>query len=161
MAQEYLHGDTIYMHADTLCAPEIFEMMLKTDGDMVLPVEFKQCDEEAMKVRTEAGRVVEISKQIPCEVGEGEFIGVLKISQKILSDLKRAAKDVLKNKEFTSYFEGAIQKLINWGGYEINTVPTENHFWGEIDFLEDYERTDKEISRKLIDIAQKEWKEWK
>lgn len=158
MAQEYLHEDTVYMHADTLCAPEIFETMLKTDGDMVLPVEYKVCDEEAMKVRTEAGRIVEISKQISCEVGEGEFIGILKIGQKILPDLRRASKDVLKNKEFSSYFEGAVQKLIDWGGYEFIAVSTENHFWGEIDFLEDYERACDKISRKLIDIAQKEWR---
>lgn len=156
MAQEYLHADTIYMHADTLCAPEIFETMLKADADMVLPVEFKTCDEEAMKVRIESGRVIEISKQIPCEVSEGEFIGILKIRRNILPDLKRASKEVLKNKDFTSYFEGAIQKLIDWGGYEILAVSTENQFWGEIDFWEDYERASEKISERLIEIARRE-----
>ena len=157
MAQQYLQEDTVYMHADTLCAPEIFDTMLNMEGDMVLPVEFKLCDEEAMKVRTKDGRIVEISKQISCSKGEGEFIGILKISQKILDDLRKASKEVLKNKEFNSYFEGAVQKLIDWGSYDIRAVSTRNYFWGEIDFLEDYERASKKISKKLVEIAEKEF----
>lgn len=156
MAQEYLTEDTIYMHADTLCAPEIFEKMLASDGDMVLPVEFKMCDEEAMKIRTKNGFVTEISKQIPCEDGEGEFIGIAKIRKNILPDLKRAAKKLMAEKAFTSYFEGAIQELIKMEKYRLQTVSTDGFFWGEVDFLEDYERVSAEISDKLVSLAEKE-----
>ena len=158
IAQEYLTEDTVYMHADTLCAPEIFENMLHTEGDMVLPVEYKRCDEEAMKVLTQKGNVVEISKQIPCELAEGEFIGIAKISKKILPALKNASKKLMKEKEFTSYFEGAIQELICQGGWQI--VPTDigKCFWGEVDFMEDYQRVTEEISDRLVEIAEKEKK---
>lgn len=156
MGQEYLVGDTIYMHADTLCDPSIFENMLNVDADMVLPVEYGKCDEEAMKVRTKAGKIIEISKKIPCEMGEGEFIGIMKISKNILKDLKSATKKLLNNKEFASYFESAIQELINMQKYEIKAVGTNNKFWNEIDFQEDFERAGKLISETLVRIAQKE-----
>ena len=38
------------MHVDTLCALEIIEEVINSEGDMVLSVEFKVCDEEAMKI---------------------------------------------------------------------------------------------------------------
>lgn len=157
MAQEYLNEeDTIYMHADTLCAPDIFQDMLNTKGDMVLPVEFKLCDEEAMKVRTEQGKIIEISKQIPCEKGEGEFIGIAKISGNVIYPLKQVVKELMKEKQFSSYFEGAIQRMIDQKQYEITAVDTKDRFWGEVDFLEDYERVTAEISPELVTIAREQ-----
>lgn len=157
MAQEYLFEDTVFMHADTLCAPEIFEEMITTEADMVLPVEFRTCDEEAMKVRTKNGKLVEISKQIPCSEGEGEFIGIAKIGKQILPDIKLAIKKLMREKQFHAYFEGAIQELIHIGDYELKTISVGDRFWGEVDFLEDYERVSVNISDKLIALADKEW----
>lgn len=157
MAQEYLTEDTVYMHGDTLCAPEIFREMLIQKGDMVLPVDYKLCDEEAMKVRTENGTLVEISKQIPCDAGEGEFIGIAKISKNILEDLKKASRKVLKEKQFNSYFEGAVQELIKLGQYNLKIIPTKGAFWAEVDFQEDYEKAAAGISEELVRIAEKEF----
>lgn len=38
-----------------------------------------------MKVKTIDNKIVEISKQIPCSEAEGEFIGIAKISKKVLN----------------------------------------------------------------------------
>ncbi len=157
MGQEYLSEDAIYMHADTLCSPDILKGMLDSGGDMVLPVDFKNCDEEAMKVRTCNGYVTEISKEIPCDIGEGEFIGITKISKEILPDLRMAVKKLMKEKQFGSYFEGAIQELIELDKYKLTVLPTEKHFWAEIDFEEDYEKARKEISPELIMLAEREF----
>ena len=158
MAQEYLNDDFVYLHADTLCAPEIFKGMLQKDGNIVLPVEYKHCDEEAMKVKTKDGQLIEISKQIPCEQAEGEFIGIAKIGKEVLPDLREASKKLMNEKKFTAYFEGAIQELINQNKYTIRIVSTESYFWGEVDFLEDYKRVCEQIPDNLIKIAEKEWK---
>ena len=158
MAQEYLNSDFVYLHADTLCAPEIFEYMLQMDGDIVLPVEHKLCDEEAMKVRTENGQLIEISKQIACEKAEGEFIGIAKIRENVLADLREASKKLMKEKKFAAYFESAIQELANEAKHPIKIFPTENYFWGEVDFLEDYRRVCENIPDNLLKIAEKEWK---
>lgn len=158
IGQEYLTEDTIYIHADTLCAPDIFRDMLYSDGDMVLPVDFKLCDEEAMKVRTELGKVIEISKNIPCDRGEGEFIGIAKISRSILPDLKQSVKKLMELQRFDAYFEEAIQELIGLHKYEMKVIETNNRFWGEIDFKEDYERASAEISNELVSLAEKEFR---
>lgn len=153
MAQNYLNEDTVYMHADTLCSPEILEEMIQMEGDMVLPVEYKFCDDEAMKVITQNGKVIRISKQIPCENAEGEFIGIAKISKNILPALKEAAKELLYKKEFMSYFEGALQQLIDWKKWSIVTTDVGKRFWGEIDFIEDYQRVAAQIPGTLVELA--------
>ena len=154
MAQHMLKiDDTVYMHADTLCSPDIFNDMMQVDADMVLPVDYKQCDEEAMKVYTSNGRIVEISKQIPLDKAEGEFIGIAKLKHTVIEDIKLAAKQLMHDKEFMSYFEGAIQELIKLNKYNIMPIATQGRFWGEVDFLEDYQYVKENIPKSLVEIA--------
>ncbi|MCR5329924.1 MAG: phosphocholine cytidylyltransferase family protein [Lachnospiraceae bacterium] len=132
--------ETVFLHADTVCDYGIFKDMLEKEGDMVLPVDFRPCDEEAMKVLTKDGEVIEISKEIDCSKGEGEFIGICKIKDSAVVRVKEAAKKLMKEKQFKEYFEGAIQELINRKQYRIITVATNGRFWGEVDTEEDLER---------------------
>ncbi len=156
MAQNVVSDDFVYMHADTLCSPTIFDRMMETDADMVLPIDYKCCDEEAMKVVTKDGKLVWISKEIPCEQGEGEFIGIMKIRRKVLSDLREATKKLMKEKQFASYFERALQELLDLKRYDVALVPTGGDFWGEIDFPEDFERVKEKISPELIEMTKKD-----
>lgn len=156
MGQEHLKDiDTVYMHADTLCAPEIIKKMINTDGDMVLPVEFKTCDEEAMKISTNEDKVVKISKEIPLSEAEGEFIGICKISGYCIPLVKKSAKKLMKEKAFKSYFEGAIQDIIDNENVNITTIPVNGYFWGEVDFKEDYEYVINNLPDNLYEIAAK------
>ena len=148
IGQEYLKDDDlIYLHADTLADPAIFRRMIESDSDIVMPVDFKECDEEAMKVRTDSGKITEVSKRIPLNLSEGEFIGICKIKKEIIPSLKAVSKQLLKKKELNSYFEAAIQELIDQDKVDVLSVPTDGDFWIEIDFVEDYEKAIKDIPK--------------
>ncbi len=156
MAQEKLKDeDTIYLHADTLCAPEIFREMVQGNGDIVMPVDFKLCDHEAMKVTTHDGQVVKVSKEIHDNESEGEFIGMAKLSGNVMPAIKMASQKLMREGRLTSYFEGAIQEVINMGGYSVPTISTNNRFWGEVDFIEDYEYVKNHLPDNLWQIAEK------
>lgn len=157
VGQNRLTEDFVYLHADTLCSPKIFKEMMQTNGDIILPVDFGSCDEEAMKVKTEDGRVTEINKTMSCAEAEGEFIGIAKISGNVISDLKKASKQLMKEKAFNSYFEAAIQRLADMKKYGIKTIPTNGMFWGEVDFLQDYEKVKREIPSEFVELAQREF----
>lgn len=152
MGMEALHDDFLYLHADTLCEPAIFEKLVKFEADVVLPVEYKQCDEEAMKVRSENGRIVEITKQMPLEAAEGEFIGIASFRREVIPALKAKTKQLMKEKEFSAYFESAVQRLIDEDKFRIEAVSTEGAFWAEIDFLEDYENASERIPESLTNM---------
>lgn len=152
IGMQQLHDDFIYMHADTICDIGIFEDLLTCDGDIVLPVDTKPCDEEAMKIRIEGGKIVEITKQMPVDVAAGEFIGIAKIKKKVIEDLNNSTIGVLRDKIFTSYFEGALQRVFEMNKYDVRMIDTFGRFWGEVDFMEDYQRVEKNISKELLEL---------
>lgn len=153
MGMEALHDDFIYLHADTLCEPAIFEKMVRSEGDIVLPVEYKKCDDEAMKVRSENGKIVQITKKMEADKAEGEFIGIAAFRKKVIPALKEKTKQLMKEKAFSDYFESAIQRLIDdKESFDIRTAPTEGAFWAEIDFPEDYEKAEAEMPESLMEI---------
>lgn len=154
MGMEALHDDFIYLHADTLCEPVIFEKLVHMEADVVLPVEYGRCNEEAMKIRSENGQIVKITKQMPVEEAEGEFIGMAAFRKEVLPALKEKTKQLMKEKDFGDYFEGAIQRLIDEEDFHIQAVPTNRAFWTEIDFMEDYEEAVKRIPDSLTEIFQ-------
>lgn len=78
-----------------------------------------------MKVRSENGRVVQITKQMPSESAEGEFIGVAAFKKRVLPKLKEKTKQLMKKKSFAEYFEGTIQRLIEEEKFDIKTIATE------------------------------------
>ena len=156
MAQEKLdNADTVYLHADTLCATEIFREMVQGNGDIVMPVDFKDCDNEAMKVTTKAGQVIKVSKEIDEAESEGEFIGMAKLSKKVMPAIKQASQKLMRNGCLKSYFEGAIQEVIDQGGYSIQAMSTRNRFWGEVDFEEDYNYVKENLPDTLWQAAER------
>lgn len=154
MGMEALNDDFIYLHADTLCEPVIFEKLVygSLDADGILPVDYGKCDEEAMKVRTRNGNIVRITKQMSTEDAEGEFIGMASFRKKVIPALKAKTKELLKEKKFNEYFESAIQKLVAEEDYQIKAVPTSGAFWTEIDFIEDYGKAVLSIPESLTKI---------
>ena len=152
MGMGNMHDDFIYLHADTVFDTGIFNDLLAADGDIVLPTDTKPCDDEAMKIRIENEKVVEITKEMDNGSALGEFIGVCKIKKNVIEDLNLSAKEVLKDKDYKSYFEGALQRVIDMRKYDIRVLDIKGRFWGEVDFMEDYERVKENISRELLQV---------
>lgn len=146
VAQHALNNSFIFLHADTIFESTILDKLLKADGEIVLPVDFKKVQEEEMKVIVDdSHRVITLSKEIPLNLAQGEFIGLAKVSAKILQDLSIAVYEELKDKKLVqSYFEGALQNLID-KGHQIQSIDISKYKWIEIDFPEDFEMA-KEMS---------------
>lgn len=152
MGMKYMHDDFVYLHADTICDTGIFEELLTSEGDVILPVDTKPCDDEAMKVKLTDGRITKITKQMPVSEAAGEFIGIAKINRNVIADLNDCTVGVLRDREFSSYFEGALQRLFDMDKYDVRMIETAGRFWGEVDFLEDYQRAESNISEDLLDF---------
>ena len=139
-----LTDDFIFIHADTIFDETILDDLLTAkEAEITLPVDFKLCAEEEMKVTTENGNVKVIHKSIDLNIAEGEFIGVAKVTKSIFSELKDAVIEELREKNnHQDYFEAAIQNLID-KGHSIRCIATDNRPWIEVDFPEDYDTAQK------------------
>jgi len=153
--QQKLKDDFIYINADTICDPSIFEELLAAEGDIVLAVDFKECDKEAMKVRIKDREIVEINKTMKPDTADGESIGILKVSKRCLFNLKNITNNMMKEKKFSCFFPAAIQEIIDRQLHKVTFIQTKGRFWCEIDCLEDYIRAEENISENLIKLPRR------
>jgi len=129
----------LYLHSDLVYEPEILDKCLEADGDILLVIDKKACDEEDMKVRVEDGIVVESSKDIPLEEAYGEWIGIAKFSPYGGKKLFEEIEDILYEEEnFNLYDTYAFTKMAR-KGIPIYPVLTEGRRWIEIDFIKELE----------------------
>lgn len=139
-----LTDDFIFLHADTIFDEAILDKLLAYQGaEITLPIDYKQCVEEEMKVLTQNGQLEKISKSISLDIAEGEFIGLAKIKSSIIQELKKAVIFELKEKKnLNEYFEAAIQNMVD-NDFKVECVSTDGLPWIEIDFPEDYQAAKK------------------
>jgi choline kinase len=142
VGMDKISDEFIFLHADTVFAEPILDRLISnSSAGIILPVDFKVCVEEEMKViLDDRGFVKEINKTMSLDVAVGEFIGMAKISSSMLDRLKGAVHQELEERHnHQEYFEAAVQNLID-DGVDVGVVPTGDDPWIEIDFPEDYER---------------------
>lgn len=140
-AKDFLTDSFIFAHADTIFEEEILSRILKKQGDMVLPIDFKKCGKEEMKAKVKGGLVIELNKTMPPEEGEGEFIGVAKVDKKLLPEILTIIDKFLKEGRLNLFFESVIQEIIDRKFEGVKFVDVSGLRWNEIDFEEDYEET--------------------
>lgn len=150
MGMDALRDDFIYLHADTLFEPSILEQILKSPFSIALPVDVGPCDEEAMKVKKEKGKIMYINKGLNPTDCEGEFIGVAKITASVLPSLKRHTRDLLREEAYAEYFEAALQRVLQKERIEAEMLDVHKRFWAEIDFMEDLEQARLHAPQELV-----------
>lgn len=139
-ALPWLHSEFIYLHADTVFHPDILQRLATAPSEpALLAVDRKQCAEEEMKYKSDAaGRIFELNKTMPPADAHGEFLGLARFSAAALPVLRKGIDRVLQREAFGSFFEAALQEMINAGELSPRGVDTGDLPWREIDFPEDY-----------------------
>jgi choline kinase len=135
----YLNDGFVYAHADTLFEMEILKRVLEGNGEIRLAVDDHPCGEEEMKVLIEGAKITHLSKLLPAERVQGEFIGMGFVAPSMLPSLKKSVQKLIHAGKKDQYFEAALQDLID-NGSTVAPVDVTGLVWNEIDFIEDYER---------------------
>src|SRR5439155_8914656 len=91
-ASRLLSEDTIFSHADTIFEDTVLDRTLAAAGDIVLPFDRRRCGAEEMKVRVDGDRVVLVTKDMPAETCDGEFIGLAKLSRAAIPQINAPAE---------------------------------------------------------------------
>lgn len=128
----YLHGDVVY----TEKLMKDFLANIDAQHTIELAVDFKETDEEAMKVRVDTqNKLIESNKEIPLHESAGEWIGLAAINTPniVFDYIERALVD----EHLTVYDTFAFSNLAQ-DGYSIQCESIHGENWFEIDFLEDY-----------------------
>lgn len=146
MALDNIQDDFLFLHADTLAEQGIWDNLLNTEGEMVLPFERKRCGEEEMKVILKGNKVVQISKELDLQRAAGEFLGIAKFKKNTISYFKSTAKRLFEKGNLNQYMEAVIQEAINEEKFNITAMDIGEYNFVEVDFEEDYEKAKVQFS---------------
>ena len=135
-----LDGPFFYLEGDTIFEREMVKEVLEAPEDCVLSVLYGGTDEEAMKVIISGNRLLDISKNIPLEKADGEFIGLAKFSHKALIQFKQYTDKRIRAEEFSDYFEYVLRESVHQNDpFTYKFIDIDGRYCCEIDFPEDYD----------------------
>ena len=148
LARPLLLDGFVVMNCDVLLHPHLLDDLLTARYEDALLVAYQEDDQsplgdEEMKVRTRRGRVVDISKEMPADVADGENVGVVKFGAegaRLLTSIldERVAAGGLRDWAPRAFAEFARIR-------PLHAIGTRGYPWTEIDFPEDYQRAVSEI----------------
>lgn len=130
----YLHGDVVF--SETLL--QQFLNSIDKQHFIDLAVDFKEADEEAMKVQIDnESYLIRSSKEIAYEDSKGEWIGLAAIHRPM--ELFEKIEKLLVAEKMNVYDTYAFTEFAQ-SGKKIKCLPIHSEPWVEIDFIEDYEK---------------------
>lgn len=133
--------DFLFLHADTVFSAEVLSRVLAhaaTDG-IIFAVDDHPCEDEEMKVQVRDGLVKLVTKQMPSDSANGEFLGLARIGGSQVAGLRRHAERLFEEGTFNAFFELAVQRMIEEDGLKVEVADVSGLPWREVDFPEDYQ----------------------
>ncbi|WP_295529935.1 phosphocholine cytidylyltransferase family protein [uncultured Thioclava sp.] len=142
LAMPYLGDDDfLFLHADTVFSDEVIARVVAhpSSAQMVFAVDDHPCEEEEMKVLTKSNLVTDVNKQMEPSTCNGEFLGLARVSGEQTKGLRRHAERLFEEGAMQSFFEMAVQRMIDEDGLQVEVCDVTGLPWREVDFPEDYE----------------------
>lgn len=145
-AGEILDNGFLLLNADVLFQPLILERLLANPAPNVLVVDReKKLGEEEMKVSLDGdGKITDISKTIPQQRADGEYIGIARFDAMGAKSLRSAMSEIIAEGRTDEWYEAAIAAMSS--RTTIKTCPTGGLPWIEIDTPADFT-----AARKMAD----------
>ncbi len=154
-AEDELDGEVIISYGDIVYSKQILKSLLKSEADIsvIIDLEWESYwkarmenpldDAETLKLDSD-GTIKEIGKKPrSMEEIEGQYIGLMKFSEKGISVMKKVFHDAKKTGKMQGknienvYMTELLQEIID-RGYKVTPVPVHGG-WIEVDTVEDLE----------------------
>lgn len=150
LARAAMDEDFVLLNGDTLFEDPILEKLLAVERRPVAiaTAQKPSYDEDDMKiVLGRDGRLDAIGKQLPGLVPEGEAIGMTVFRGEGIDGFRRLLDEIVRTPEggdawYTAALDGLATRL------RIETVPIGDHWWAEVDTLDDLRQVREVFTRR-------------
>ena len=138
-------SEFIFMTGDSLIHYSLIEKMIanKNKGDILVSIDAKKCDEEDMKVIVEQGVIINISKNIPVHLANGEYTSLTYFSSKASRRFFDLIHKYLKKDE--KKYVAEILLELQKEGLRLIPVYTEQLPRIELDYPDDFLNANKMV----------------
>jgi L-glutamine-phosphate cytidylyltransferase len=142
LARPMLTGGFVVMNCDVLVHPQLMTDLLTARHEDALLLAYRDEDtaygDEEMKVRVQAGRVVDISKTMDPAIADGENLGVAKFGAEGARVLIDEMDALIAGGDHKAWVPRAFKAFAE--RRPLHAIGTRGLPWTEIDFPEDYRR---------------------
>ncbi len=142
-ARDLLQGDErfILMNADVFLSEPALDLILAEQKSPVLFYDVTRRAEADYKFFCRDGQVVKYGKKLSLEETSGEYIGCASLDPSFMLTFAAQLDRLIMAQHHDMWWEDVLYTLTT--ERPVYAVDVHGAFWGEVDFIEDYERISK------------------
>ena len=131
-------SDIILANADVFWEQSVLDTLLADERDIVMLADTSRTEIGDYFFQTKDGIVVRNGINIPVEDRTCEYAGIAKIKKTHIPYFKKKLDDFVEGLKYNSWWENILYE--NKDVHPIHIRDISQHFWSEVDFIEDYTR---------------------
>lgn len=149
LCHEFGKDGFILINGDDLYDKQLITDLIKSEYKDAAVVDLSKTDlpEDAMKATITNNKLTEVSKVIPRERISGDAMGIYKFSKEGAAAFFKTLKTFLTNGQHTTWYLAALNNMVKT--YDFYIVPTNGHFWCEVDDVVDYNAAQEKMAAYL------------
>jgi len=133
----------IFATGDLYFDPEILQKCIQQEGDVVMVINKKVCDEEDAKAQVK-GKIIKLGKHLPVSTAAGEYIGMTKFSAEGSRLFFDEMDTYLREGGINGYVMTLVNRMID-KGFDVRPLMIENLRTKEIDYVSDLEHVRNDV----------------
>ncbi len=148
-AREALAGDedTILGNADVYWEKPLLDKMLASDYDALMLGDVERVESgDYFFLTDENGCITDYGKQLPLERRTCEYVGLCRLKKEFIPGFRDRLDKLVNEEQYNLWWENVLYE--NCHEYPVHVLDVEGAFWGEIDYMQDYNRIQDYVNSK-------------
>ena len=128
----------VVMNGDVFLSPEALDLVLAEGRSPVMFYDTGRKAEADYKFYCEDERLVKYGKELSLEETSGEYIGAAVFRADYVGTFKDRLETLIAAQRHSAWWEDVLYSMADESAIHVKDIC--GSFWGEVDFIEDYER---------------------
>ncbi len=141
--------DLYIMNADVFFDINVIEKLISSKQKFLLLADSSKIIGADYKFNWKDDKLIKFGKELSIEETTGEYIGIGKISKNAINIFKESLDNLIENGQINCWWEDVLYSLVSSNKEVVNIIDIAGkYFWGEVDFVEDYNRIIKYLENQ-------------
>lgn len=139
LAKDYIQEeDIIIANADVFWSEELLNLVLNAKEDVVMLADKLRADDGDYFFGTENGLIKRYGKELTRDNRDCEYVGIAGLKTSFVPTFKSRLIEMVSKQMHNVWWENVLYSMIE--ERDIYALDVNGLFWGEVDFIEDYQR---------------------
>ena len=148
LARDFINPDEdlILGNADVFWDQDVLDLLLADERNAVMLSDESRVDVGDYFFKTENGRILQYGKELTREERDCEYVGIAKLKANFVSCFTDRIEKSVEDELYNMWWENVLYNYSRQ--YPVYALDVGSCFWGEIDYIEDYQRILDHVNSK-------------